>query len=44
MLYDEDLFPEPHMFKPERFLENGKLKTDIPLDPEGSVNFGFGRR
>ncbi|KAF5346775.1 hypothetical protein D9756_010419 [Leucocoprinus leucothites] len=44
MLHDEELFPEPYTFKPERFMKDGQLMTDIPLDPAESVTFGFGRR
>lgn len=44
MLYDENYFPEPSVFRPERFLKDGKLLPDIPIDPEEMVTFGFGRR
>jgi len=44
MLHDEEFFPEPDSFEPERFLKDGKLTSDIPIDPAESVNFGFGRR
>jgi cytochrome P450 len=40
MLHDEDIYPEPHKFNPERFLENGKLNPNV-RDP--TVAFGFGR-
>jgi cytochrome P450 len=40
MLYDEEMYPEPHVFRPERFLKNGKLDPDV-RDPV--VAFGFGR-
>jgi cytochrome P450 len=42
MLNDERDYPEPHIFKPERFLKNGKLDGSArdPLD----IAFGFGRR
>ncbi|KAJ6520766.1 cytochrome P450 [Mycena vulgaris] len=41
MLHDEAVYPDPHVFKPERFLVNGQLNPDV-RDPE--VVFGFGRR
>ena len=42
MLNDERVYPEPHEFKPERFLKGGKLDTSVrdPMD----IAFGFGRR
>jgi len=42
MLNDERVYPEPHEFKPERFLKNGKLDSSVrdPMD----IAFGFGRR
>ena len=42
MLYDERDYPEPHIFKPERFLKNGELDSSVkdPMD----IGFGFGRR
>ncbi|KAI0639039.1 cytochrome P450 [Trametes polyzona] len=46
MLHDEELYPDPLAFKPERWLaKGGKLRQDVdenlsPLD----VVFGFGRR
>ncbi|KAF7373039.1 Cytochrome P450 [Mycena sanguinolenta] len=43
MLHDESIYPDPHSFKPERFLlSDGKLNSAI-RDPE-TVAFGFGRR
>uniref|UniRef100_A0A7E4VKP2 Unspecific monooxygenase n=1 Tax=Panagrellus redivivus TaxID=6233 RepID=A0A7E4VKP2_PANRE len=40
MLYDERYFPEPHTFKPERFIdENGAFKSHPALLP-----FGIGKR
>ncbi|KAF7373020.1 Cytochrome P450 [Mycena sanguinolenta] len=43
ILHDETIYPDPHSFKPERFLlSDGKLNPAI-RDPE-SVAFGFGRR
>jgi cytochrome P450 len=42
MLNDVHDYPEPHEFKPERFLKNGKLDNSVrdPMD----IAFGFGRR
>ncbi|KAJ7693215.1 cytochrome P450 [Mycena rosella] len=42
ILHDESMYPDPHAFKPERFLLNGKLNQAV-RDPE-TVAFGFGRR
>ena len=42
ILHDDERYPEPDIFKPERFLKNGQIDQDV-LDP-GSVVFGFGRR
>ncbi|KAJ3562503.1 hypothetical protein NP233_g9530 [Leucocoprinus birnbaumii] len=44
MLQDEQTFPEPEKFMPERFIaSDGGLRDDI-IDPEFFVTFGFGRR
>jgi cytochrome P450 len=42
MLNDVHDYPEPHEFKPERYLKNGKLDSSVrdPMD----IAFGFGRR
>ena len=40
MTHDENVYPEPFAFKPERFLdENGELNDDDRV-----LAFGFGRR
>ena len=42
MFNDERDYPEPRIFKPERYLKNGKLDSSVrdPMD----IGFGFGRR
>ena len=42
MLNNERDYPEPHEFKPARFLKNGQLDSSVrdPMD----IAFGFGRR
>ncbi|KAJ7454672.1 cytochrome P450 [Mycena latifolia] len=42
LLHDESAYQDPHLFKPERFLLDGKLNPAVrdPLD----IIFGFGRR
>lgn len=42
MLYNEEVYPEPHEFRPERWL-NRSLWGDKDLDPI-EFAFGFGRR
>ncbi|KAF8997759.1 cytochrome P450 [Cyathus striatus] len=42
MLYDERDYPDPHVFRPERFLKAGQL-DDAVRNPE-DIAFGFGRR
>jgi cytochrome P450 len=43
ILHDEGIFPNPKDFKPERFIKNGVLLTNV-LDPFVVGTFGFGRR
>lgn len=40
---DERVYPEPEVFRPERFLKDGKLNLDM-MDPTIVGAFGFGRR
>lgn len=42
MLHNEDDYPEPSLFRPERFLKHGQLDPDV-RDP-ALMAFGFGRR
>lgn len=42
MLHDENRYPDPFSFKPERFLKDGKLNPDV-RDPT-TILFGMGRR
>ncbi|KAJ7498244.1 cytochrome P450 [Mycena galericulata] len=42
LLHDEAMYPDPHSFKPERFLLDGKINP-LVMNPE-LVAFGFGRR
>ncbi|KAJ7142216.1 cytochrome P450 [Mycena epipterygia] len=41
ILHNEDMYPDPSAFKPERFLRDGKPNPDV-RDPQAA--FGFGRR
>lgn len=42
ILHDEESYPDPFSFKPERFIKDGKLNPEVQ-DPEVAA-FGFGRR
>ncbi|KAF7369664.1 Cytochrome P450 [Mycena venus] len=42
ILHDEEVYPDPHSFNPERFLLAGKLNPAV-RDPDTAA-FGFGRR
>ncbi|KAJ6579966.1 cytochrome P450 [Mycena vulgaris] len=42
ILHDEEMYPDPHSFKPERFLLDGKVNPAV-RDPDTAA-FGFGRR
>lgn len=42
MLHNEDIYPEPFEFNPDRFMKDGKLDTAVK-DPAHAA-FGFGRR
>lgn len=42
ILHDEEIYPDPLTFKPERFIKDGKLDLSV-LDP-AVVAFGYGRR
>ncbi|EIN11182.1 cytochrome P450 [Punctularia strigosozonata HHB-11173 SS5] len=43
ILHDDDLYPDPHNFRPERFMEETDATRARMIDPETYV-FGFGRR
>ncbi|TCD64295.1 hypothetical protein EIP91_004273 [Steccherinum ochraceum] len=42
MLRNPEDYPDPETFKPERFIEDGKINRDVK-DPS-TIAFGFGRR
>ena len=41
-MHDPEVFNDPMVFRPERYLKDGKLNPDV-RDPDSTV-FGFGRR
>jgi cytochrome P450 len=41
MMHDPEVFIDPMVFQPERYLKDGKLNPDV-RDPDSAV-FGFGR-
>lgn len=42
MLHDEEVYPDPFSFNPDRFMKDGKLDPSV-RDP-GHACWGFGRR
>ncbi|KAJ8502654.1 hypothetical protein ONZ45_g11558 [Pleurotus djamor] len=42
IMRDESIFPEPDAFKPERFIKDGKIDTELTEITQ--IVFGFGRR
>ncbi|TFK18386.1 cytochrome P450 98A3 [Coprinopsis marcescibilis] len=42
IMHDPENYDDPHEFRPERFLKNGKIDPSV-MDPETAI-FGFGRR
>ena len=41
-MHDPEVFNDPMVFQPERYLKDGKLNLNV-RDPDSAV-FGFGRR
>ncbi|KAL0066768.1 hypothetical protein AAF712_006159 [Marasmius tenuissimus] len=41
VLHDEEMYPDPYEFKPERWIKNGKID---PAIKDFTSGFGFGRR
>lgn len=44
MLNDENVYPEPFQFKPERFLTADGLEMNKSVKDPGDIIWGFGRR
>ena len=42
MLHDENEYPNPEAFNPDRFMKDGKINPSV-RDPS-TIAFGFGRR
>lgn len=42
MLHNNEDYPNPDVFNPDRFLKDGKLDSSV-RDPT-TISFGFGRR
>lgn len=42
ILHDEQVYPDPLVFNPDRFMKDGKIDPEV-LDPTVAA-FGFGRR
>lgn len=42
MLHDKNTYPDPDIFRPERFLKNGY--PDLSIRDPATIAFGFGRR
>jgi cytochrome P450 len=43
LMHNEDDFPNPENFDPERYLKDGKINPNIKRDPV-DIAFGMGRR
>ncbi|KAK7024506.1 hypothetical protein VNI00_016259 [Paramarasmius palmivorus] len=41
ILHDEDMYPDPYRFNPDRWIKDGKINPDIR---DTTAGFGFGRR
>lgn len=42
ILHDENVYPDPYSFRPERFMKDGKI--DLNVQDPGVAAFGYGRR